>query len=406
MDNLVNKRRQIADANPKNLTHFSGNAASSVSQHPATSPLASTPAEFRPIKSIIIGAGQPIVVPGQKNITNEVHANNPNIAAGGGIGAAAAAAQTAINQTQSILASQGTNQTNKTGLISSIFGKAEIRDAIPDLSHLNIAEQSVVSVEEFCPDGEMLEKGFLDDISASGLSPKNQQIYRQANVHPDIDDSDSDGHETVNPLVARFHDEPINDEYVVQHGTGVDKNASPPLKVNPLAKNKNKLSDFGATSNGLSNRKSSMSSDEMEIPAVMKTPGSGDNSSAAGCVSNEDFDSWLSDTNQRRSPEGGEDVASLPSTDKASIRSDRPESTIDFVGGGAGDGDDGINKEKEKKHRSKKKKDKKDKHDKDGDAGREKKKKKRRSKECGVDDFLTGHTENANLRNDDAYEAF
>lgn len=103
LDNLVNKRRQIADANPKNLNHFSGNSASSTSTHPAPNPLAATPAEYRPTKSIIIGAGQPIVIPGQKNITNDVHANNQTIAVGSGATAAAlSAAQSAITQTNAI----------------------------------------------------------------------------------------------------------------------------------------------------------------------------------------------------------------------------------------------------------------------------------------------------------------
>lgn len=312
--------------------------------------------------------------------------------------AATAAAQMAINQTSSVLASQAATKSNK---LYSLFGKTDIRDALPDVGRMNIAEQSVLSVEEFCPDGETLEKGFLDDVPSASLSPKNQQLYRQA--QPDLEDSDSDGHETGNPLVARFTDDPADNEYVTSSNqTSSLKNASPPLKVNPLSKNKNKSTDFASISNGLVNRKSSMSSDDMEIPVVMKTPGSADNSSGAGCVSTEEFDSWLSDTNQRRSPEGGEDVASLPSTDKASIRSDNPNSLADFS---AGDSAGSSKKQKDKKH-SKKKKEKKDKHDKDEDGGREKKKKKPRSKECAPDEFISGHSEYVSMRDDGAYEAF
>lgn len=332
------------------------------------------------MKSIIIGAGQPIVIPGQKNITNDVHLRQVT-----------PGAQSAVKP----LNVQSINET-KSSLISNIFGKTDIRDAIPDLSHLSIVEQKVISVEEFCPDGEVLEKGFLDDVPSASLSPKNQQIYRQANSHPDVDDSDSDGNEVANPLVARFHDEPSNDNCIPQEKPPpTDNNTqNPPLKTNPLAKHKHKPNDFGIISADiLTNRKSSMSSDDIEIPSVMKTPGSGDNSRGTDCPSNEEFDSWLSDTNQRRSPEGGEDIASLPSVDKTSVI-DEPVDTVDNVSNSS--------LPKEKKHKSKKKKDKKDKHEKD--ESREKKKKKRRSKECSADDFLTGNDAN-NIHDDGAYEA-
>lgn len=365
------------------------------------------PAEFRPTKSIIIGAGQPIVIPGKKNITNEIHAmKNQNIPT-----AANAVPQSNANSTNNINSinnnnSRGTKPALKSSMISSLFGKTDIRDAIPDLSHLNITEQQVISVEEFCPDVS-LEKGFLDDVPSAGLSPKSQQSYRQANAHPDIDDSDSDdGNETANPLVARFHDEPLDVvapiACISSSPNQDNKIQLPPLRTNPLAKNKNRSTDFGSMTSAFVNRRSSMSSDDIEIPTVMKAPGSGDGSAGvggtSGFVSNEDFDSWLSDTNQRRSPEGGEDVASLPSVDKTSIQSIATDFSLD------NSSNNSISKEK--KHKSKKKKEKKDKIDKD-DGGREKKKKKRRSRDCNTaNEFLTGTSEQyANLNEDGAYEA-
>lgn len=381
-------------------------------QSPTASPMASMPADFRPTKSIIIGAGQPIVIPGQRNITNEIHSTkNQNIPMATNVAPQSNTINNSQNSNSGIQgnnnSSHGLKTTSKSSMISSLFGKTDIRDAIPDLSHLNITEQKVISVEEFCPDVS-LEKGFLDDVSSAGLSPKSQQIYRQANNHPDIDESDSDdGNETANPLVARFHDEP-QDEFVAASSTSKstpsnpdDKIQTPPLKTNPLAKNKNRSTDFGAIAGSFANRRSSMSSDDIEIPTVMKTPGTVDGicaNGAGGFVSNEDFDSWLSDTNQRRSPEGGEDVASLPSVDKTSIQSVAMDFSLD------NSSNNSISKEK--KHKIKKKKEKKEKLDKD-DGGREKKKKKRRSKDCNaVNEFLTGSSEQyANMNEDGAYEA-
>lgn len=348
-----------------------------MASQPSPSPLASTPADFRPMKSIIIGAGQPIVVPGQKNITNDLHSRS----------LATSATQGTVNQ------SPIASKSSSSSLISSLFGKNDIREAIPDLSHLNITEQTVVSVEEFCPDGEVLEKGFLDDVPGSGLSPKSQLSYRKANSL-DPGDSDSDGNENGNPLVARFHDEPA-DDFVAQHkASNQEKHQQKQLKTNPLSKSKNKSADFSGISEGsLSNRKSSVSSDDIEIPTVMKIPNSADNSSGTGCGSNEEFDSWLSDTNQRRSPEGGEDITSLPSADKTSIVS---------IGSNETDVLDSFTSSalKEKKHKSKKKKEKKEKSEREDG----KKKKKRRSRECDAGEFLNGSSHEV-IQENGVYEA-
>ena len=58
-------------------------------------------------------------------------------------------------------------------------------------------------------------------------------------------------------------------------------------------------------------RKSSISSDDIEVPNVMK-----DNiavADATDSIQHDNFDSWLDDTTQRRSPEGGEDNSSVVS---------------------------------------------------------------------------------------------
>lgn len=361
LENLVHKRRQLADANPKNTTHFSGNAIGSSSIAPANGSTASTVGNFRPTKSIIIGAGQPIIVPGQRNITNEIFAPVR---------------------------------------VTSVAAKSDAPPSAPpsttngianDLSRLTIsggtAEQKVVSVEEFCPDGETLDKSFLEDVpnSASAIRPMESL------------DSDSDSNETGNPLVAKYHDEPGEDDLPISSDV-TPSNAQPstttslPTKVNPLARGKHKSSS-GSTQVILSveTRRTSLSSDDIEMPVVMKSHPTGacDNNSSNG-LSNEEFDSWLSDSNQRRSPDGIEDIAPLPSNDKT-ISHEAVKEEISRISP-----DEGSTSTKEKKPKSSKKKSKKDKEEKV-------KKKSRRSKQqTELEDFLTGTTTDPV---DDAYEA-
>lgn len=115
----------------------------------------STVPEFRPMKSIIVGGGQPIVVPGQNNSTSSL--NN--------------------NRLKSSLSSDGVSSAS--GFIASIFNKIEVNDAIP--IHNNIVEAKVVSVEEFCPDGGVLDKSFLDDLP----SQSNSQLVKNDDIDSD-----------------------------------------------------------------------------------------------------------------------------------------------------------------------------------------------------------------------------
>lgn len=173
-----------------------------------------------------------------------------------------------------------------------------------------------------------------------------------------------------------------------------------PKKVNPLARGKNK-SSAGVTQVILSmdNRRSSVSSDDIEMPVVMKTTLSvpTDCPSSNG-LSNEDFDSWLSDSNQRHSPDGIEDIPSLPNNDKtistfshdAAAREEQNRNSSN---------EEASTKEKKHKSSSSKKKEKSKK-----DNGEKVKKKKSRSKQqhTELEDFFTG-TKTAPI--DDAYEA-
>lgn len=111
--------------------------------------------------------------------------------------------------------------------------------------------------------------------------------------------------------MASFHDEPTS---VLNSPTKSLQHTDVPAKVNPLAKHKSKksiddyqmprLNYFGTTESLTAvNRKSSVSSDEIDVPSRMT--GTID----VVDVSSDKFDSWISDTNQRRSPEGGEDLS-------------------------------------------------------------------------------------------------
>lgn len=151
LDNLSNRRRQIADSNPKTLTPQMVHSVSSsaISSRPMAN--SATP-EFRPMKSIIVGGGQPIVVPGQNNSLNNT-------------------------RLKTSLSSDGVS--SATGFIASIFNKIDVNDALPIPSNgSSIVEANVASVEEFCPDGGVLDKSFLDDLP----SQSNSQLVKNDDV--------------------------------------------------------------------------------------------------------------------------------------------------------------------------------------------------------------------------------
>lgn len=369
-ENLVNKRRQIADSNPKNLTHFSGKSMSSTSnivQSPIKNSSELNPSEIRSTKSIIIGAGNPIIIPGQRSISNE---NNNN------------------------------QRHSKSLILSSVANVSKSNIPGSSLKHgASNNDPKVDSVEEFCPDGETLDKNFLDDLPsfshASASASQSQARLSMGN------DSDSDNNESGNPLVAQFHEDP--GDFVSQNTlecseakTQSNNEHRTITKVNPLAKNKNKntlSTDFGS----VLMRRNSLSSEDSEIPNILKA--SSDINSTGG-LSNVDCDSWLSDTNERRSPEGGEDEATITNIDKNILMASVSITNINM-------NDDDVNSEKQSKDKSskkKKKKDKKEKHDKD------KKRRSVRSRETKPEELLSESIDSVsaherNAADDSQYEA-
>lgn len=255
--------------------------------------------EQRPTKSIIIGGGQPIVIPGQTNITNDPKIRKHMIE------------QVTSHTTTVPQPLPAPAKPAGVGLMASLFGsKAGVQEAIPvaPLSRMSIAEHKVTSVDEFCPEGGGgLDKSFLDDEPSQASGSSKQPTGG--------DDSDTDD-DAGNPMVARFHDEPSEaDSSSPMH---LAKTINKPLastssqpKVNPLAKTRSKTGNVQPTEVATSirldyfvDRKSSMSSDDIEVPTVLAT----------NVEPTDNFDSWLSSdemTSRRRSPEGGEDVSAM-----------------------------------------------------------------------------------------------
>lgn len=317
LDNLSNKRRQVADSNPKALSHSPSNT--SINSNSGIQ------SEFRPTKSIIVGGGQPIVIPGQLNITND-----PKFRA---------------QQNLPSLPNKNSNSSSS-GLISNLLGRIDIKEAIPDTINYSVAESKVVSVEEFCPDGGGgLDRSFLDDLPSTTNSHQNMEVI----------DSDSDN-EGGNPMVASFHEEP--EEEIDQIIISRTEEIKP--KINPLLKNSKVKTE----------RKPSFTSSE-DIPIVINKIDENNE------ISSEDLDSWLGDSNVRRSPEGGEDLS-------LNQRMNQEPIAVEIV----------VSEEKLEK-KKKKKKEKKEKRDKDEKSSKEKKKKKK-SKENDLEDFLNGSPNSEN----------
>ncbi|XP_059607634.1 rab-like protein 6 [Phlebotomus argentipes] len=122
LDQLVSRRRQLADAK-------------------------SVP-EVRPMKSIIVGGGQPIVVPGQEKKPQQ----------------------------------------------------KSLANLVADVSKLSVTEgEKITSVEDFCPEGGGgLDKDFFDDC------PVTPTVKMHARSGGNESDSDAEG---ANPQVARFEEE-------------------------------------------------------------------------------------------------------------------------------------------------------------------------------------------------------
>ncbi|XP_063708560.1 rab-like protein 6 [Culicoides brevitarsis] len=333
LDNLVNKRREVADQNSVKLdTVHTANGANTVA-NPA----------LVPTKSIIIGAGKPIVVPPNQTCSNE-----------------STLMKTMLDE--------------KLQKISLADKKTPPPASTTTFKQATSSSQ-ISSVDEFCPeDGNRLDTSFLDDLQDNN---SRMPVIAQ--------ESDSDNETQGNPLVARF-DEDYVDAIETASPIKTSSNDIKP-RVNPLSKHRGdrNSSDIEVFNIMDANRSRHSSSSSLEIKVDV-------NSSAYT-----EFDSDSSkfmDSKVRRSPEGIEDTtADTPAlcSSTATYHIDRGYTVQADVNDSESDEKE---KEKKKKHKKKSKEPKSERKEK-----KEKKSKKKKSKEISSDDDAT-----TNVVAKDAYE--
>lgn len=169
----MNKRRQVADSNSSvipsnavggaNIRSPVGNinsAAPSTSSIATTSSQAASMNDLKFTKSIIVGGGKPIVIPGQTNITNDPKYRNQ------------------IASAMSANASTGSNTSSKVTL-----------NTAKDVNNLALTDLSkITKIEEFCPEGGIvLDKSFLDE---SGLGAHSTDFSSMPTNNTVVNDSD------------------------------------------------------------------------------------------------------------------------------------------------------------------------------------------------------------------------
>lgn len=257
LDNLVKKRREIADLNA-NITPQSSTNLSSTSQPPV---------QLDSMKRshsgpIIIGAGKPIPF---NPLTGSVYKK---------VGIADVS-----NIPKS--SSQGSGFLPK--------GKDE---SLPDLRRLEVSP--ITSVEEFCPDGGQLDRTFLDDVQSSSHNNVNE-----------VDDSESD-EDTGNPLVSEFQD-----DFDPEDGGLVKSN----LYVKPThSESRYSTSSKRPTELGNEVEGDKTLPDDYDMKQTNDEFDTTINSEISE-ITSEAFDTWMStDTKWRRSPEGGEDISAVSHT--------------------------------------------------------------------------------------------
>uniref|UniRef100_T1DNS3 Putative abc transporter f family member 4 n=1 Tax=Anopheles aquasalis TaxID=42839 RepID=T1DNS3_ANOAQ len=249
------------------------------------------------------------------------------------------------------------------------------------------------NVDEFCPDGGVLDKSFLDDTGADGVgSPSGSAIKQLPGAPGGGDSDDDDGDEHHNPLVSRFDEEDVAGE-----DSPVEEPAKP-ARQSPVSVRRH---ETGANDV----RKFSLSSVELEVERIgvpaRKSATKHESRSPEEeeeTVTDGYDDSWTPiDTKERRSPEGGEDVASTTSVSRHTKSS----------------GDKKV-KDKDKKHKKKKSsKEKEERTHGEGKhhrSGHSKRKSTSSSSNHVVDEFLkemqsTGPADTGSGDVDDAYEA-
>ncbi|XP_041783940.1 rab-like protein 6 [Anopheles merus] len=329
LDNLISKKKA---------------RESTVSQ--PTSP--TVPSVIRPTKSIILGGGHPIIVPDRNSHLAVASTTTVNTAK--------------LNPQRQQEQAPARSATMATLSSDAGFGKID-------------------NVDEFCPDGGVLDKSFLEDtVDTAG---------RHVTSPPPAIESDEDEDDRHNPLVSRFDEEdpggvdpPDEPAEAPRPGSKVTnplrsepERSSPPVLRSPAAQYTELEEDGNEEA-----RKLSLSSVELEVGRI--TPGVKEKL-------NLNYEGWsMIDTKERRSPEGGEDVVSTSSVNRSKSSSEKKS------------------KDKEKKHKKKKSSKEKDEGSggRSGSDGKHHRSSKRKSH---VDEFLKEMQSNAAYGEavDEAYEA-
>ncbi|XP_076653622.1 LOW QUALITY PROTEIN: rab-like protein 6 [Halictus rubicundus] len=314
LDNLVNRRRAIADSVSASI--LVSNVTTSLSNHHISSSNGNINANAEVRRSISmpgpIGGGTPIPVktidlktsPKKENFST---LENPVAPTKTQIASALSASQNVSNADSKISEFLNNNSDRRDSiskpqsLMSKIFGNKK-EDEVDKAAHINNMNTSapLTSVEDFVPDDGLLDRSFLED--GSQISPQKVQ-------HQELD-SESDT-ETANPLVAGYEDDLSSTEEITPP-------IQPKLAENPLSKQKHKresLTNTEINSEKLRQivKRDSVSSIDQELQISNSYEVNEQQE-----ISSDEFDIWLQgDSKWRQSPEGGEDVSS------SSTRKDR-----------------------------------------------------------------------------------
>ncbi|CAK9812921.1 Rab-like protein 6 [Anthophora quadrimaculata] len=309
LDNLVNRRRAIADSVSASI--LVPNVTSSLSNHNMLSSNGNTNINAEVKRSISmpgpIGGGTPIPVKSLDLKSLPKKENFINTCENQVVPNKSSQAISTLSPTQNISKtdakvteflndnSDRRESTSKPqSLMSKIFGNKK-EDEVDRPTHVNNTNTNVplTSVEDFVPDDGPLDRSFLED--SSQISPQKVQ-------HEELD-SESDN-ETANPLVAGYEDD-------LSSADEATPPIQPKLAENPLSKQKHKretLSNAEINSEKLCQiaKRDSISSIDQEFQ-ISNTYDVNEQQE----INSDAFDSWLRrDSKWRQSPEGGEDVSS------------------------------------------------------------------------------------------------
>lgn len=308
LDNLVNKRRALADSvSPSVLVP---NVPSFLSNHHISSSNGNASATTEVRRSVSmpgpIGGGNPIPVknidlrslPKKENVVTANTLENQTVPTKYSQTTSALSAAQNISKTDSVTAeavqssSESKDSIGKSqSFMSKIFGNKK-EDESEKQTNAN-SNVPLTSVEDFVPDDGLLDRSFLEDNNQA--SPHKVQHQEP--------DSESDT-ETANPLVAGYEDD-------LSSADEAAPPVQPKLAENPLSKQKHKresLTNVEVNSEQFRQnmKRDSVSSIEQELQISDHF-----DINEQQEMNSDAFDSWLQrDSKWRQSPEGGEDVSS------------------------------------------------------------------------------------------------